>query len=218
MYPIKQPSIENYFLRNGHLLKYKPGQVIINPQEDPRGVYYVINGHLKIYTISYRGNEKIIGYLKPRDIFPLLWVTGNFNPTSCYETIGATELICVNKDNLFHYIHTNLAALQEICFYQAQMLALLGERVNTLFQESVQQRVIYQLICITKVLGIRKETNYSLEIPVSFDQIAALINTTRESVSKVMQELIKKKIIAHAYNSLTITDYPALCEQLLSNS
>ena len=62
-------AIDNFF-QDHPVQKYRRGQVLILPGEGTDYAYYLVRGRMKVYDISYRGDEITIDIFKEPAIFP----------------------------------------------------------------------------------------------------------------------------------------------------
>src|SRR5690349_1002876 len=63
-------KIETFFgdfpLRN-----YPAGQILVHAHDDPGHIFHLVEGRVKQYDISYRGDEVVLNTFKPPAFFPM---------------------------------------------------------------------------------------------------------------------------------------------------
>ncbi len=53
--------------------RFHKGEILLSPDEEPRGVYFLKSGYIKAYTINKVGETQIVVLSGPGSIFPFLW-------------------------------------------------------------------------------------------------------------------------------------------------
>jgi CRP-like cAMP-binding protein len=74
------------------------GQILVFPDEEPRGVFYVESGYVKAYTISPEGQCQLVAILGPDEIFPLYWALSQQYEQLYYEAMDTVEFSLLEKD------------------------------------------------------------------------------------------------------------------------
>jgi CRP-like cAMP-binding protein len=65
-------KVEQFFSRYP-LKQYDKGEILILADEDPKYIYNLVEGHVREYDISYRGDEIVVNVFKPPAFFPMSW-------------------------------------------------------------------------------------------------------------------------------------------------
>src|SRR5438445_473857 len=76
-------EIETFF-SDYPLRKYKKGQILVLPGETAEYAYLLVEGRLRLYDTSYRGDEIIIDMFKNPAFFPLSLIM-NQSPSFLYH-------------------------------------------------------------------------------------------------------------------------------------
>jgi hypothetical protein len=53
--------------------EYAKGEILILADENPKYIYHLIEGYVREYDISYRGDEIVVNVFKPPAFFPMSW-------------------------------------------------------------------------------------------------------------------------------------------------
>ena len=87
-----EKKVSNFFKKYKQQ-KYKKGEILIRADEDPSGIFYIIEGKVKEYAISKKGEEIIVNIFKPHTFFPMSWAINNTKNQYYYETISEVILL-----------------------------------------------------------------------------------------------------------------------------
>ena len=53
--------------------EYPKGQILVFADESPENIFYIVEGQVRKYDVSYRGDEVVINIFKPPAYFPMSW-------------------------------------------------------------------------------------------------------------------------------------------------
>lgn len=181
---------------------FKKGETIIKQGALAGHIVYVKSGLVKIYRehganeliLSLESKGKMIGLqaIYTQNIYPYSVSTYN-NVTVCLLDINAVKsLIGVNAK------------------FSEQILNILNEetlfsynRMACLTLKQLHGRFADLLLCLSLRIYRRKE----FEIPLSKKDMAAVMNMSQESMSRVIKDFTKDRIINFKGNKITILNF-----------
>lgn len=131
-----------------------------------------------------------------------------------YETLSDVKLFKLEKDELLAAVaqqQTLSAALLEQVLEQNRYYRMRVENLSYIY---ASDKLIYRLLYLAERFGHFHGRTIVIPLSMSHRQIGSFINLTRETVSREMEKLIKKKLIAYDKEVITITRPPALIRAL----
>jgi len=168
----------------------------------------VHTGRLRISRLSANGAQQLIRVLSPGDFTGETAVLSGRGPDDHAIALGDSRL-CV-----FH--HSDLAALirehPEIGLRMltavAERLSETEDRLNALTTRGVESRLADYLLGLPRT---RREQVASVTLPLAKKDVASLLDTTPESLSRALRSLASKGAISfEAGRSVSITHPDAL--------
>ena len=171
----------------------------------------VHTGRLRISRLSADGAQQLIRVLGPGDFTGETAVLSGRGPDDHAIALGDSRL-CV-----FH--HSDLAALirehPEIGLRMltavAERLSETEDRLSALTTRGVESRLAYYLYGLPRARG---EHVASVTLPLAKKDVASLLDTTPESLSRALRSLAHKRAISlGAGRSVSITD-PDLLQRI----
>ncbi len=200
----------------------KKGEIIFNEGEPCNGFYVVEHGTVKVFKSSFGGKEQILhiyGVGKPFGEVPVF--TGKNFP--------ASAMALTNVDLLFFPRKAFISLITENPSLALNMLAVLSMRlhqftlmVENLALKEVPARLASYLIILIKEQeeikhGSQDKNTTALNsivvtLPVSKNQLAGLLGTTPETISRVFAKFVNDQIIAIERNIITVIDVEQLAE------
>jgi CRP-like cAMP-binding protein len=184
---------------NSALVSFKKGEIIFKQDALSLNVAYLRTGLVKVH-MKGPSHEKILRVVKAPCYLGI--------PTSMGEKINqfsATALedttVCFIDSNIFrNFIYTNGKFAYEIILELCRNELFDYQRYASLAQKQVTGLVAETLLCFSEKLY----ENDHFNIPLSRNDMADLIGTSRESISRILADMNNEKIISLDSNSITI--------------
>lgn len=183
---------------NAHIKTYQKGEHIFYHGGNQLAVYFIIGGIVKIYRTDAKGREQIISVLNKGELFPH---TGFFHRVSY-----PGNALAVQDAELVYFLLEDFENLilkhAELCVRLFRMLEKkimeLQNRLEDQILNNSYEQVVKLLLRLTEQYGEGIDGEKArLKIPLSHKELAQIIGTTRETVSRTFSRLKRKKIIFH---------------------
>lgn len=182
-------------------------------QEDSAADLFLIEeGIMEAHMLTPDGKFNIINFLYPGDLFG----EGTVYENSRYPySAMARERVMLWRAPKKE-IKTIMSKDME---FTAYLLAIVGKRLDECYfkircisGEKVQKRILCVLLKAVDERGISNGCGLLLDVPLTNRDLAGLVGTTEESVSRFMSSLKRDGIIAVEEKRLVICDKKALVE------
>lgn len=184
------------FFEGKRQLTYRKGDAIIRPEDSPGGVYYIVKGYVKAYSITKYGEENLLVIRAKGDFFPLIWAFTAQHRDVCYEAMDEVIVQRCTREELLAYLVENPILYTVMLDMAVEAYRTHAERVNTLEYRTVRERIISYLLFLAHHFGKETPEGTELHVPIRRQDIAASINATRETTSRELNALTKKGLIA----------------------
>lgn len=206
-------KIENFFSQfQKHT--YKKGELIIQPDKNPLGAYFVKKGFVREYGISRTGMEISLHIFVPRTYFPMMWVVAGIPNRYYYEALTNVELYSAPKEKIITFLKENpdvLWDLSERVFLGLDKLTL---RLEYLSLGKAYEKVISIILYIARHFGVEQQGKIVTNHKFTHRDIAALAGISRETTSREWEKLEKKGLIKYDKQYIVIEDINKLSEEL----
>ncbi|MEH6956524.1 Crp/Fnr family transcriptional regulator [Neobacillus drentensis] len=196
-------------------LDLKKGERIINEAEAAKGVYFIYSGAVKLTKQDENGNEIIVCVKQKGDVFAEACL---FTKRTEYYPATATML----QDGRVLFLD-KLELERDLFNYPELSMQMISYMSDTLREMTSQLRDVALLDVYAKTvktlerLGNKFNTGlnrWDIEIPLTIQEFATVVGTTRESVSRVFSKLKKDGIIDMKSRKIIIRDWCTLCTLL----
>lgn len=196
---------------------HRKGTAIFNQgQPASNGVYFLCQGWVKLTKLQKRGDEVILDILIPCSVIGEIPNGGRsthvYSAISCEESVEVAYLAKEDLESLFHaYPALALSLSRHLSKRLSQAYRSLGN-----IRLSVRERVISVLARVFRRLG-RKGTRGVVAIPLSYRELAQLVQTTPETLSRVLRSLQEEGLVRTEKKGLRILKEDLLDKYLQEN-
>lgn len=202
------------FFAEKKLRTYKKGQIILYGGDSPSGMFYIESGHVKAYSLSEKGEEKIHMFFKKNEIFPLIWPFKRNGCSTFYQAMGEVAVRMSDEESFHTLLHSDFEAMHAIVHKMIDVIDVFVDRVENLQFTRSYNRVVARILMLARRFGTHKGKKITIELPITHLDIANTIALTRETVSRDIEVLIKKRIISQKNHLITINSIERLKKEL----
>lgn len=187
---------------------YKKGELIFHEGDVGDGFYIVEKGKVKIFKLSFGGKEQILHIYGPGKPFGEVPVfTGKNFPASALAVEDSTLIFFPRKDFIARITANPSLALN--------MLAVLSMRLRE-FTVMVENLALKEVPArLASYLGVlmREQNNTDVvTLPVSKNQLAGLLGTTPETLSRIFNKMSGENLIGVDRGVISILDAQGLAD------
>jgi len=202
------PELINFCLAHGRFRHYTPKQYLYFSEDEGNTVYFLITGRIRLYLMG-EYSEKIIRELSTPTFFPEIVLDGKPYPNAalCMEE---TEVLAIDQKIFIQYIECNPSLLW--IFYRELALDLRRSyrQIKNLSLGDARLRLGAKLFSLAHVHGKTSSNGVIIMIPLSATELAGMCSLARESVSRILAELKKIKILEIDKKTITVLDVEKL--------
>jgi CRP/FNR family transcriptional regulator len=182
------------------------GQYVCMEGDRADYVFLVEEGTFEVVNIYGDGRVYIHGFLYPGDLFGEAYF---------YESDTYPYSVQAREDSLYWKARGNdfIPFVQGHSRMEELIRVLLGEKLEQYLYkarciagEKVERRIACVLMKVVKDRGIFEECAARLDVPLTNRDIAGLVGSTEETVSRVMSRLKKEQIIGTDGKFLLVKD------------
>jgi CRP/FNR family transcriptional regulator len=206
---LPKPTLQE-FEKIKYASAYPPGAVLFVEGQAPRGVYLICAGRVKLTTTSRDGKTLILRIANAGELLGLHATVSGKAYELTAETLQACQLDFIKRDDFLKFLQNH----GDACLHAAQHLSHnvqnAYEMIRSLgLSHSVSERMARLLL---EWSDDAEETKDGLRIKIALthEEIAQLIGTSRETVTRVLSEFRQKKLAELRGSTLMIRDRGAL--------
>lgn len=201
--------------KKSSMAKYKKSDAIFIPEELQQNIFFLKKGKVKISTFNKNGEELIKTILKPGEMFGKLpYSPGSEDDDFAYALEECT--VCFMPSEEFEELIKSDAGLSaEVMKFVGLRLQKLERRVERLSFKDAKARLIEMILDFNDDYGKKVGNEYFIEQNLSHREIASLVATSRQTVTKLLNELRTKDLIDFNRRKIIIRDIEGLKSELV---
>lgn len=188
--------------------------VIFHQGDARKAVYFICQGIVKIYKLDQDGNEQIINLLTAGDLFPHV---GFFDATpypATAEVLEPAELLVIPIQRFEQVLLETPSIAIKVMRVMGQKLLNLQQKLLELRMHDVHQRLVSILLRLTAEHGRPDGATIQITLPLTHQALANMAGTTRETVSRFLNQLKKEGILHIDRKKISILQLDALRQRL----
>lgn len=209
-------TLETFYKQFG-LRSYRKGETLIRSDDNPQGIFYLISGYIRQYTISKGGTELTLHILKPVSYFPMVWAINGTPNVYNFEALTTVEVRRAPRDEIVTFIKDKPGIIFSLMSELLESYEETLKRVEHLVFSDAYRRVVSVLIYIASHFGTINGTEIAIGNKFTHQDIATLVGVARETTSIEMAKLEKKGLLKYYQRNIIIENINKLELELLSN-
>lgn len=200
-------SISREWKKNSHIFM----------QGDPlQNVYFINEGKVKIYKSDANGREQIVAILKKGEMFPHVGFFRKGGYPGYSEVLEQASLVVVPISQFEKVLVENPHLSIKVFKVLGEKIVDLQERLEAQILNNTYEQIIKLLIRLGELHG-KKQENGTVLLKADFTNkdMANMIGTTRETVSRTLTKMKKDKLLSTDSNGNMILDPDLLMDELV---
>ncbi|WP_422484720.1 Crp/Fnr family transcriptional regulator [Gudongella sp. DL1XJH-153] len=226
---------------NELLLKYTDSQhtytegSLIYQQDDAQDyLFFLVNGRIKVNLIDSKGTEKTLAIHEPGSFFGETAFFDQYPSFTNAQALKDSVVLFFTKKQLTNLFTDYPEIVFQIFESMGRKIRLLAFQVEYMSFLKIEQRVVALLLSLFESFGKECSINntslydnctfkgnciegHHLEITITDQEIAEMIGTRREAVTKAINNLKKQKLICKQKRTICCPDLNKL-NDFLTNS
>ncbi|HHY81349.1 MAG TPA: Crp/Fnr family transcriptional regulator [Clostridiales bacterium] len=191
---------------------YHRGRIIFMEGEFGEAVHFVMEGKVKIYKTSDDGREHILFIAVPGDIFAEVILFNEVNYPATAEVIEDARIALIRNEDLENVLKAHPSMAVAIIKVLNKRLIDAQQQVKSLALHNTHGRTAEMLMKLAMEHGTQTEGGLELDLNISRQELANMVGTTRETVTRVLMAFKKYKLIDINRNTIRITNPEKLKE------
>ncbi len=165
------------------------------PREAADTVMVLVEGRIRLYSITPDGKQAILALIEPGELFGELALVGPEVREEFAQAVGTSKVVAIPCDAmetvLLKNANLSLAVTKIVGLRQRR----LERRLKNLLFRSNRERLLGLLCELMDQYGRKIDEGLLIDIKLSHQDLAGLIGVTRESVTLALGELQLERLI-----------------------
>ena len=174
------------------------GALLYGPLSGPEVLFIVKQGRVRLYATSPDGRTLTTAILSPGQLFGQMGLLGQRIDGGMAEMLDAGVVCQMSRQDVERLLLADPRIASRIALALGQRIAELEQRLSDTALKTVTERVASALVTVAG--------NPPTTVRLTHEQLAELVGSTRETVTKVLGELRDRRLIALRRGRIDVVD------------
>jgi CRP/FNR family transcriptional regulator, cyclic AMP receptor protein len=189
---------------------YPKSTMLFIEGQQPRGVFVLCTGKAKLSTSSSEGKTIITKISEPGDVLGLNATISNQPYEVTAEMIEPGQANFITRDSLLQFLRENGEVALRVAEQLSRNYYTAYEEIRTLGLASSPAEKFAKLLLSWESKKAGANGTFQIKLTLTHEEIAEMIGTTRETVSRLFSDFKKKQLLQLKGSTLIVRNKPAL--------
>jgi CRP-like cAMP-binding protein len=189
--------------------QYGRGETIFFEGDEGKGFYMVESGKVKIYKMSLSGKEQILHIFGPGEPFGEVPVFHGQPFPATAEALMKSTLLFFPRDKFVQLVHEMPSIALNMLAVLSMRLRRFASQIENLSLKEVPARLADYLLYLSEEQG----TAEAVELEISKGQLASLLGTIPETLSRIFAKMSEEGLIAVEGRTIRLKDRDGLADR-----
>lgn len=190
--------------------RFPAGSPVYLPSDQSRAVLLLVAGRVKICHLTPEGKELILALIEPGELFGELALLDPGARQELAETVEASTLVSLPGEALARLLEKHSELSLGITRLVGLRRRRIEQRLKSLVFQPHRSRLIHLLLELAERYGRRTPEGLLIDLRLSQQNLAAIIGSSRESVTLGLGELVAEGLLQRQGRRLIVVDLGAL--------
>ena len=191
---------------------YRPGDAVYREGEYGDALYVLVSGVMKLFRPYSGTKEATLRLLRSWDIFGHLAFAGEARQRAYAEAVTECRVTKIPKVFVERAIRQEPRVAFKIMTLLELRLVQYEELVKCLLPRETEVRLANLLPLLAQKFGDRNNGVVTIDLRLTHQDLAAMVASTRESVTKVLNDMRTRDLIEIDAGRITLKDWQALAK------
>jgi len=189
---------------------YPKGALLFVEKQESRGVYALCEGEVKLSISSPEGKIMIMRIARAGELLGLMAAMAGQPYEVTAETLHPCQVAFVRREDFLRFVAAHPEASQNVVRQMSAQYRGACEQLRTVgLSASAHEKLARLLLAWTEGMQQTKEGT-RLTLPLTHEEIAEFIGTTRETVTRTLSDFKVRHLVAIQGSTLMIPSRAAL--------
>jgi CRP/FNR family transcriptional regulator, cyclic AMP receptor protein len=189
---------------------YPAGAVLFLEKQDPRGVFVLCAGQVKLSISSSGGKTLILRIAKPGEILGLMATMSGITYEVTAETLHPCQIAYVRRDDFLCFMGKHPEVYQGAVRQLSTLYRGACEQLRTVGLSASAPEKLARVLLEWSADSKDTKQSTQIKLPLTHEEIAEFIGTTRETVTRTLSEFKNRQVVSLHGSTLLISNRPAL--------
>ena len=204
----------SFLKEHGTKIQYKRGTTM-QSADIADSVFYLHTGRVRISTFNDEGEEKIILLVNRGNLFNVGALAGDIPDYQCYTIVTDSVVYKISKDVFINLVKNDSEKAINVITDLSRMVKILSSHVGDMAFMRAPSRVAKYLYMLCQEQGTPTKNGIRINIKFTHYEMAIYVGTCRVTVSNILKEMERNKIISKENGYCVVNDVEKLKECIM---
>ena len=189
---------------------YPEGAVLFLEKGDPRGVFVLCAGQVKLSISSSSGKTLILRVAQPGEILGLMAAMSDSPYEVTAETLHPCQVAFIRRDDFLRFVGKHPEVYQGVVHQLNTLYSGACEQLRTVGLSASAPEKLARLLLEWSANGTETKQGTQIKVPLTHEEIAEFIGSTRETVTRTLSQFKNQHLVVLQGSTMTISDRAAL--------
>jgi CRP/FNR family transcriptional regulator, cyclic AMP receptor protein len=189
---------------------YPKSAMLFIEGQSPRGIFVLCTGKAKLSTSSSDGKTIILKISEPGDVLGLSATISNKPYEVTAEMMEPGQANFIARDAFLSFLREHGEAALRVAEQLSRNYHAAYEEIRTLGLSDSPSEKLAKLVLAWSTNSVHPANPLHLKVTLTHEEIAEMIGTTRETVTRLFSDFKKKHLLELKGSTLIIRNKPAL--------
>ncbi len=168
---------------------YGKNEIALLQEDSNRFMYLILKGSVKVILVNEEGKEIILAIHRAGDFFGEMSLIDGRATSATVVAADACTIAMISKDNFYTLLFTEKKILLSLLNVFCQRIRTSNKTIEIMSHTSASYRIKTLLLMLCERHGEKAGSGTMLSIQMTHQDIADMTGLTRETVTKIMNEM-----------------------------
>jgi CRP/FNR family cyclic AMP-dependent transcriptional regulator len=189
---------------------YPAGAVLFLEKQDPRGIFVICGGEVKLSISSRNGKTLILRIAKPGEILGLMATLSGIPYEVTAETLHPCQVGFLRREDFLRFIAKHPEVYQGVVKQFTSLYSGACEQLRTVGLSASAPEKLARLLLEWSADSKDGKPTTQIKMALTHEEIAEFIGTTRETVTRTLSEFKNRNLVVLQGSTLSISNRHAL--------
>lgn len=185
---------------------FSKGEIIFR-QSDPGKYFFLVKkGKIKITSSSEEGQEVTLAIIEEKECFGEMSLLDEEKRSAAAVALSDSEILYIPTDAFLKFLNQSPQVAIKLLAVLSRRLRRADEKIESLVFHSAKERLLRLLLEWIDTHGENVRGTIYIKQPLTHQEIANLLGTTRETITRIFNELRQKNIISIEGKKISIIE------------
>lgn len=175
---------------------YPEGSILFMEKQEPQGVFLLCEGEVKLTISSSEGKTLILRIAKPGEILGLVSTLSAKPYEVTAETLRPCHMVYIRRDDFMRLLAHHPEFLQGVVKQLSSNYQNACDQLRTVGLSSSAPEKLARMLLEWSAGATDKGPGAEIKMPLTHEEIAELIGSSRETVTRTLSEFKSKRLLS----------------------